>query len=151
MGGIVPKCGGTLGGYEAKLLLDPVTPIGTRRASGFASFTDGTSGAHEWEEAIYPPHPEGREFAAFRIALGMSLRETARRLGVNPSEVSGLEFGRFVPRDGWDALRARLYSIDPRPRCIRCGARWVPNEGVDATVVPCAGCSEHAQGEGSRR
>jgi hypothetical protein len=30
--------------------------------------------------------------------------------------------------------------IDPRPECIKCGRRWVPNEGVDATVSQCGEC-----------
>lgn len=29
---------------------------------------------------------------------------------------------------------------DPRPTCIDCGLRWVPEEGVDATKAPCPIC-----------
>lgn len=36
-------------------------------------------------------------------------------------------------------------KIDPRPTCIRCGRRWVPAEGVDATVTAC--CEPAASGE----
>ncbi len=35
--------------------------------------------------------------------------------------------------------------IDPRPWCVRCGKRWVPDECVDATVTPCAECSVVAE------
>lgn len=35
--------------------------------------------------------------------------------------------------------------MDPRPVCRHCGRRWVPPEGVDATVHYCPRCS------GSRR
>ncbi len=31
-------------------------------------------------------------------------------------------------------------AIDPRPKCIRCGKRWVPAEGLDATCWPCDDC-----------
>lgn len=38
---------------------------------------------------------------------------------------------------------------DPRPRCIKCSRRWVPNEGVDASLTPCPACDpEHAPFEG---
>ena len=36
--------------------------------------------------------------------------------------------------------------IDPRPRCIVCGERWVPSEGVDATVVSCCESGEPPKG-----
>ena len=33
---------------------------------------------------------------------------------------------------------------DPRPACVRCGQRWTPGEGVDATQVRCCqpGCAD---------
>jgi hypothetical protein len=31
-------------------------------------------------------------------------------------------------------------KTDPRPLCVECGRRWVPPEGVDATVTPCLAC-----------
>ena len=33
-------------------------------------------------------------------------------------------------------------AIDPRPRCVNCGRKWAPPEGLDATVWPCndGGC-----------
>lgn len=30
--------------------------------------------------------------------------------------------------------------IDPRPTCRFCGKRWVPREGVDATIAFCGRC-----------
>ncbi len=30
--------------------------------------------------------------------------------------------------------------IDPRPACGFCGRKWVPREGVDATVIFCGRC-----------
>lgn len=30
--------------------------------------------------------------------------------------------------------------IDPRPTCRFCGRRWVPREGVDATIAFCGRC-----------
>ncbi len=32
-------------------------------------------------------------------------------------------------------------KLDIRPRCIGCGERWMPPEGVDAQVEPCDTCS----------
>jgi hypothetical protein len=34
----------------------------------------------------------------------------------------------------------RKEMIDPRPKCIKCGRRWVPCEGVDATTEACGVC-----------
>lgn len=31
-------------------------------------------------------------------------------------------------------------QIDPRPPCIRCGQRWIPAEGIDATMRACDAC-----------
>lgn len=40
-------------------------------------------------------------------------------------------------------------GIDPRPRCIRCGKPWLPDEGLDATVWPCTECYGEAAKEAS--
>lgn len=97
----------------AGIVLDPVQPVGTRKATGFVDRTDGTGGVESWDELVYPPHPEGESFRGLRRSLEISIGEAARRLGIKPSEVSGLEFGRVVPRAGWEQLRARLEEKEP--------------------------------------
>lgn len=34
--------------------------------------------------------------------------------------------------------------LDLRPRCCKCGGRWIQPEGVDAQVVPCPACRRRA-------
>jgi hypothetical protein len=33
-----------------------------------------------------------------------------------------------------------LVPRDFRPRCMKCGEKWLPPEGCDATVMPCPSC-----------
>jgi hypothetical protein len=40
--------------------------------------------------------------------------------------------------------------IDPRPSCRFCGRRWVPREGVDATVAFCGRCRAARQASANR-
>lgn len=45
-------------------------------------------------------------------------------------------------------------TVDPRPRCVVCASRWVPPEGMDATVARCGECNVtawNAQAEARRR
>jgi hypothetical protein len=40
--------------------------------------------------------------------------------------------------------------MDPRPICRNCGRRWLPPEGVDATIHFCSRCSKERR-ESSRK
>lgn len=89
--------------------LRKVAPIGTRLTSAFVSREDGCGGL---EEVVMPEYPDdggaGERFRARRVAAGLLLRQAAAKLGLTAEEVSGLEFGRYVPEGGWDALYAAL-------------------------------------------
>jgi len=93
--------------FKAKLRVIEVSPTGTRATTGFVCTRDGTSGVATVDLPIYPPSLDGERFAATRKRLGLSLRDAADRLGLRPTQVSGLEFGR-VTLDDWQAAFKRL-------------------------------------------
>jgi hypothetical protein len=39
---------------------------------------------------------------------------------------------------------------DLRPKCCRCGTRWLPPEDVDAQETPCDSCNIHVVGAAER-
>jgi transcriptional regulator with XRE-family HTH domain len=61
----------------------------------------------------------GREVAARREALGLSLRELARRLDLSPGYMSDIEHGRRAPSD--DTLEGLLHALE----CARERERWL--------------------------
>jgi len=76
--------------------------------------------------------------------LGLSVEEwEALDVVVGESPIVGLHGDRA--RRALRKLKARggsegAKAIDPRPKCIECGRRWVPAEGEDATDTPCDEC-----------
>lgn len=87
------------------IVLLRVEPIGTRKTPAFVDYADGTGELKTLDRPVYPASPDGEAFRRLRVERGVSLREAARRLGISPADVSGLEFGRVVPRDGWTVVR----------------------------------------------
>jgi len=92
--------------YRPKLRLFDVPPVGSREVTGFVCTADGT-GIARVDLPVYPAHPKGEALAATRKALGLGLRDAADRLGLRPSQVSGLEHGSLRVVD-WDEAFARL-------------------------------------------
>ena len=62
-----------------------VVPIGTRTAGTMHGPVD---------LKIYPPYPLGDLFERIRKRLGVTIGATADALGINPSDVSAIKFGR---------------------------------------------------------
>lgn len=87
-----------------------VAPIGYMRGPAFVTREGGCT-LEEIERPVYPPSSRGATLRRLRIVSGLTLRESAAVLGLNPSEVSGLEFGSLdVSAGDWgklfDAIRA---------------------------------------------
>ena len=88
-----------------RLPITPIAPVGKRLASGFVRRADGCSvGTFETDE--YPASPAGEHFRKLRIGRDLSLRETARILGISPVDLSALENGRAST--DWDAMEDLL-------------------------------------------
>jgi len=55
----------------------------------------------------------------------------------------------FACRDQDDVFSQYAWRLanknDPRPKCIGCGQRWTPREGVDATAVECDVCERNGR------
>jgi len=84
------------------LQLEMVEPIGMRRTQAFVNrghADDGTPIGHSFEEIDMPMYPDdarlaGRELREIRVALGLSLRDAARAIGISVAQVSDIERGR---------------------------------------------------------
>jgi hypothetical protein len=93
--------------YRPKLKVREVTPTSMRKTTAFVTEASGCS-VKEIELPVYPMSPEGVRFASLRKRLGLSLREAADRLGLQPVAFSGIEHGRVVLVDwveGFKRLR----------------------------------------------
>jgi len=87
--------------------LREVGPIRHDEASAFVTTTRGC----EFRSLTIPVYPPPAvDVRGIRRAAGLSLGQVAQRLGLRPSDVSGLELGRLEPVEpgGWDAVRAAL-------------------------------------------
>lgn len=97
-----------------------VQPIGTERAVGLAMRSTPGGGRRcafmDTELPSYPESPEGAELRRLRVHdADLTLREAAKRLGLSPSELSGLERGSltFVEPGGWEYARTLLLTPPP--------------------------------------
>jgi hypothetical protein len=73
----------------------PVEPSGTRRTVAFVTLTGGKCGGlQEVELPEYPESTRGERLRQRRVSLGLSLGVLSERLGITPSQLSGLEYGR---------------------------------------------------------
>lgn len=94
----------------------PVEPTGTERHRVHVQRATPRGRVCEWRDVdspTYPPSPEGEELRRLRVRVAdLVLREAARRLGLSPAELSGLERGSltFVDPRGWSLARSLLLS-----------------------------------------
>lgn len=94
--------------------LERVDPIGTRTSAGFWDGVDeagnDVGGFGPLELPEYPPNPNGKRLREARVGAGCSLREAARRMGLRPVELSGIERGslRFRDPEEYDRVLALL-------------------------------------------
>lgn len=93
-----------------------VEPIGTRQVNGFAC-SPGEPVQTTWTEAVYPPSLQGDAIHLVRRERGISLREGAKALGLEPVELSDIEHGRriFEYESDWRAAFALLASVKREP------------------------------------
>ena len=80
-------------------------PIGISRGMAFVTRVDGCN----FEPVERPTYDcaRGKQFRELRKSLDLTIMEAARRLDLTPTEISGIEWGRYAPAD-WEALEARL-------------------------------------------
>lgn len=86
-----------------------VRPTGRRSVTGFATRLDGSCGVETFEVDLYPESPRGAAFRDRRVALGLTLGQVARTLGVSPADLAGVEAGRKTFGD-WDEPARELES-----------------------------------------
>lgn len=84
-------------------------PIGTRQASGFVDYADGSGGYELFDVAVYPSDPRREQLASARKREGIGLRELSRVLHIQPVELSGLEHGGYtLSDDDWTQVLAAV-------------------------------------------
>lgn len=110
------------------LELKPVKPVGREKTFVLGQRTDGTPFYHI-DMDIYPDCPEARELRDLRVRRRLGVRQAARRLGIPPSKLYGLESGRYTC--DWEEAKRLLWRGD------------VDIE-ISPIVVPEA-CQEHAE------
>jgi len=100
--------------------LVPVEPIGSYTANCFYDGPSG-SGFGPREFPRYPDHPEADALARRRKDLGLGLGKASDRLGMSAENLSGLEHGRYTPKDaaGWLDLEALLLQPSAREEADR--------------------------------
>ena len=81
------------------LSVEPVDPIRRELRPAFIDYSDGSG---ELRNVLFPVYPKPPvSLREMRRERGLSLTEAAALLGVKVSVVSGLEFGKYTPIDGW--------------------------------------------------
>jgi hypothetical protein len=93
--------------------LHPVGPICSRPAVALVR-RDGKCNLEAIDSPQYPESPRGEELREARLASSISMGDLARKLGIGPAELSGLEHGRFTTdAEGWaEAKRAIIDLTD---------------------------------------
>lgn len=97
----------------------PVEPTGTERHRVHVQRATPRGRVCEWRDVDSPTYPrsvEGEELRRLRVhEADLVLREAAKRLGLSPSELSGLERGSltFVEPGGWELARTLLLTPPP--------------------------------------
>jgi hypothetical protein len=84
------------------LRVDLVEPIRRELRPAFVDYSDGSG---ELRNVLFPVYPKpSMSLREMRRSRGLSLGDTAALLGVTVSVVSGLEFGKYAPVDGWSRV-----------------------------------------------
>jgi hypothetical protein len=93
----------------AGIRIVPRHQIGERETAGFRTKADGSCSWATWVEPVYAPSPQGAALHELRVALGLTIGQAARTLGIGPADMSALEWGRAEPEgDNWDYVRRML-------------------------------------------
>lgn len=104
---------------KPKVRVLPVEPTGTTTALGCGP----TKGMVPYEVKTYPRSRRGQHLRSAREALGKTMGQAARQLGISVVELSGLELGRYkLSVEDWAIVDSTL-GIDSRPLCGSCGDR----------------------------
>lgn len=92
---------------------------------------------------------DGIELAAYVSAYRAEITPPLRTRAEVDAEIVRHARSTYDPHtleaDGYgvlaELLREPTAPEGHRPKCIRCGKRWLPAEGIDATTVTCLSCA----------
>lgn len=93
--------------------LEDVEPTGTERTMAYVQPSHGPCRLEPIDVPVYPVYPFGGDLRHYRRCCGMSLGQTAKRLGISPKNLCDLEHGRkrFASKQDEDAVLRLLGGV----------------------------------------